>query len=219
LKNLSLFRFALAAEAHFLYAEGVARGLIKGSIMPILHWLFFCSLLLTWGVYGVKVMRYFKHSQDRTALKSALIIFGWFCTVAQLVLIAMTGVPFVVWTILGFAFLVTGNVLFWSALKAHGKQHPAFAFIPVPPSQLTTAGPYSIVRHPIYTAYLLIWLAGAIGAAQPLLLIAPLVMGIFYLIAAYQEEQAFLGSNLAAAYREYQSRTGMFVPKLLRMAR
>jgi protein-S-isoprenylcysteine O-methyltransferase Ste14 len=79
---------------------------------------------------------------------------------------------------------------------------------------LTTAGPYRLVRHPIYAAYLLAWCAGAAIAGQPWLLAPVLGMGLFYVSAARQEETSFLASAFAIPYSEYRRRTGMFVPKV-----
>jgi protein-S-isoprenylcysteine O-methyltransferase Ste14 len=104
------------------------------------------------------------------------------------------------------------NALFWWALSAHGKAHPAFAFIRVEPTSLTTAGPYRLIRHPIYSAYLFTWCAGAIISNQVWLLATVACMGLFYVSAAWQEESTFLASSLAVPYQEYRRRTGMFLP-------
>jgi len=66
----------------------------------------------------------------------------------------------------------------------------------VEPAALTTAGPYRLVRHPIYAAYLLAWCGGAIISAQFWLLGAVICMGCFYLSAAWQEERMFLGGAM-----------------------
>ncbi len=84
--------------------------------------------------------------------------------------------------------------------------------IPTTPTFLTQSGPYRLVRHPIYSAYLLAWVAGPVICGQPLLLLSTLVMAVIYFFAARQEESWFAGSELAEDYRRYRSRTGMFVP-------
>src|SRR5262249_13208273 len=117
------------------------------------------------------------------------------------------------------ALVVIGTGLFglalgvyWWARAAHGKERPNFAFIPTTPTVLTQEGPYRVIRHPIYTAYLLAWIAGPVICAQPLLLLLTLFMVGLYWHAARQEERWFAGSDLAAAYDRYRSRTGMFFP-------
>jgi protein-S-isoprenylcysteine O-methyltransferase Ste14 len=168
----------------------------------------------TWVGFASTMRTYFRCAEQRTAAKTWLIFTAYLCTLIQIATIALTRPPGAVWFWLGMAGYLMANGLFWWALAAHGKSHPAFAFIRVPPTSLTTAGPYRLVRHPIYTAYLLAWCAGAAIAAQPWLLVGVLCMGLFYLSAALQEEKSFLVSALAAPYLEYRRRTGMFFPKL-----
>jgi protein-S-isoprenylcysteine O-methyltransferase Ste14 len=170
--------------------------------------------LATWIGFARVMRTYFRCADHRTPAKTMLILSAFICTVVQIAVIAAARPAGIVWFWLGIAGYAWANVLFWWALLAHGKSHPAFAFIPVPPSTLTTAGPYRLVRHPIYTAYLLAWCAGAAIIAQPWLLLAVVVMGLFYVSAARREERGFLTSTLSSPYREYQRRTGMFFPKL-----
>ena len=47
-------------------------------------------------------------------------------------------------------------------VAGNARKHPAFAFIPTTPVSFTKTGPYRLIRHPIYTAYLLTWLAGPV---------------------------------------------------------
>jgi protein-S-isoprenylcysteine O-methyltransferase Ste14 len=168
----------------------------------------------TWIGFASTMKTYFRHAERRTPAKTGLIVSGLACTVIQIAVLAGVKQPGAAWSWLGVGLYAAANGLFWWALTAHGKSHPAFAFIRVPPATLTTAGPYRLVRHPIYTAYLLAWCAGAVAAAQPWLLLAVGCMAIIYGSAAWQEEQAFLGSKFAGAYREYRGRSGMFLPKV-----
>lgn len=172
------------------------------------------AAMATWGGFAGIMRRYFRHSRERTTAKTLLLVFGAVCTLAQFVVIALVPPAGIAWFVAGLACFAVANGLFWWALCSHGKTHPAFVFIPVPPSALTTAGPYRLVRHPIYAAYLLAWIAGAVIVAQPWLLTPAVVMSLFYVTAARQEEQAFLRSEFADPYREYQRRTGMFLPRL-----
>jgi protein-S-isoprenylcysteine O-methyltransferase Ste14 len=171
----------------------------------------------TWVGFASTMRTYFRYSGRHTAAKAGLIVTGFVCSVAQIAVIAASRPPGQLWLILGAVAYGLANCLFWWALNAHGKSNPAFAFIQVPPSSLTTAGPYRLVRHPIYSAYLLAWCAGAATASQPWLLLAPVCMAVFYVSAARREERSFLTTDLANPYRQYQQRTGMFFPKLNRL--
>lgn len=171
--------------------------------------------MATWGGFAGIMRKYFRHSKESTPAKTLLLVTGFLATLAQLVAIALSPAATPAWFWTGVGGFAVANGLFWWALQSHGKAHPAFVFIPVPPSALTTAGPYRLVRHPIYAAYLLAWIAGATIVAQPWLLTPAVLMSLFYVTAARQEEQAFLTSEFAAPYREYQRRTGMFVPNVI----
>ncbi len=168
----------------------------------------------TWIGFGIAMRSYFRHADRRTTAKTLLIVAACACTAVQLACIAAARPPAGAWLWLGVAAYGLANGLFWWALSAHGKAHPAFAFIRVPPSTLTTAGPYCLVRHPIYAAYLLAWCAGAAIVARPWLLAGAGCMAFFYLYAARQEERGFLTSPLASRYGQYRQRTGMFLPRL-----
>ena len=82
------------------------------------------------------------------------------------------------------------------------------------PPRLKTTGPYRLVRHPIYSAYLLGWVSGALATGQWWLFICPALMAALYYLAARQEEHMILSGPLAGQYRVYCQRTGMFVPRV-----
>src|SRR5438132_7042148 len=133
----------------------------------------FASVLVatgTWVGFGTTMKTYFRCADQRNAAKTGLILAAFICTAVQVAVLVTARWHGPVWLWLGACGFGLANGLFWWALSAHGKSHPAFAFIRVPPTTLTTAGPYRFVRHPIYSAYLLAWCAGAVTAAQPWLL-------------------------------------------------
>ena len=77
------------------------------------------------------------------------------------------------------------------------------------------AGPYRFVRHPIYTAIVMI------AAGQSLLFLSlpvALLAALLLVLAVYRArlEEALLGSSapLGAAYAAYIARTGRFLPRL-----
>jgi protein-S-isoprenylcysteine O-methyltransferase Ste14 len=168
----------------------------------------------TWAGFASTMRTYFRHADRRTPAKTLLILAAFVCTLIQLAAIARARPHGAAWLWLGLAGYAAANGLFWWALAAHGKSHPAFAFVPVPPSRLTTAGPYRLVRHPIHAAYLLAWCAGAAAGGRPWLLAPAAGMAVFYASAARRAEHSFLASPWAAAYAQYRRRTGMFLPKL-----
>ena len=98
----------------------------------------------------------------------------------------------------------------------------AFATIPslssghyvLPEQQLVTRGPYALVRHPIYLAVILLWLAVAAASARfSILSITLLYVAPVYLLYSRSEERMML-SHFGAQYQLYQRSTGMLVPRV-----
>jgi protein-S-isoprenylcysteine O-methyltransferase Ste14 len=79
--------------------------------------------------------------------------------------------------------------------------------------ELVTAGPYGLIRHPIYTGILL----GLVGTALVTSLIGlgiALILGIYFVHAARVEE-GNLTETFPTAYPPYKARTKMLIPFLL----
>lgn len=107
--------------------------------------------------------------------------------------------------------------VFWWTVFANLERPLSAVFSPDLPSHLARDGPYRFVRHPFYASYLLTWAAGAVATGRISLLITFFVMLFLYARAARLEEGKFEQSPLAASYRLYRSRTGMFFPNPLKM--
>jgi protein-S-isoprenylcysteine O-methyltransferase Ste14 len=91
----------------------------------------------------------------------------------------------------------------WSAAVATKEDH-----------QLVRSGPYSLVRHPIYTGMLGMFLGSALvsGALHGLI-------GLIVMSAAYRRkirlEERRLMEVFGPAYRDYQKMSGAVIPNLL----
>jgi protein-S-isoprenylcysteine O-methyltransferase Ste14 len=82
------------------------------------------------------------------------------------------------------------------------------------PPQVCAAGPYRYVRHPVYTSYMLAFLALLIafpGWPTAVVFTANLA---FYVYAAADEERTIAQSALGEGYASYRRGTGMFLPRL-----
>lgn len=80
--------------------------------------------------------------------------------------------------------------------------------------ELVTSGPYSLIRHPIYTGLSLAMLGSAIGVdILWLLLLVP--VGAYFVYSAWREEAVML-QLFPEQYPVYRARTGMLAPHLLR---
>lgn len=105
------------------------------------------------------------------------------------------GVAFAIW-----ARLHIGR--YWSASVALKTDH-----------ELVRTGPYSRIRHPIYTGMLLA-IAGtalAIGRYRGIVAFAVILAGFAW---KSKREEALLAGQFGAAFDEHRRRTGFFLPRL-----
>ncbi|HYZ85306.1 MAG TPA: isoprenylcysteine carboxylmethyltransferase family protein [Bryobacteraceae bacterium] len=122
----------------------------------------------------------------------------------------------ITWIWAGCLLYLCSIALYWWALDANRRRPLSAVFSPDTPEHLVTSGPYAYVRHPLYTSYLLAWLAGVIASGEPWLLVTFVAMALIYRRAVQQEEGKFEASQLSAAYQAYRARTGAFLPRLTR---
>jgi protein-S-isoprenylcysteine O-methyltransferase Ste14 len=116
--------------------------------------------------------------------------------------------------IIGSILYVLSFGLFWWSIYATQEKPFTVAFSSDVPIYIKDEGPYKLVRHPFYTSYLLTWAAGAFAVQKLPIFISVLVMFGLYWCAACFEEKKFMASPLAAFYRDYKTRVGMFFPKI-----
>jgi protein-S-isoprenylcysteine O-methyltransferase Ste14 len=83
--------------------------------------------------------------------------------------------------------------------------------------ELVTRGPYSHIRHPLYTSIILMTLAPALLLFHVVLVIGFLgCLCIVYRRAVLEEELLVSEDGFGQAYRDYMQKTGRFLPKLIR---
>lgn len=103
--------------------------------------------------------------------------------------------------------------LFQRTIRASRSAGLRVAFDPSQPHCLVTEGPYRYARHPFYASYLLFWAGWSLANWTPITLAPLVIIAAMYVLAARIEEKNFAATALAAQYRAYQSRTGIFCPK------
>jgi protein-S-isoprenylcysteine O-methyltransferase Ste14 len=79
---------------------------------------------------------------------------------------------------------------------------------------LSTDGPYSVARHPLYLGNLLLWMGVAVLSGHPVgVAVTPLVFWIYYEKIMMAEER-FLFEEFGPAYGEWVERTPAMLPRL-----
>jgi protein-S-isoprenylcysteine O-methyltransferase Ste14 len=114
------------------------------------------------------------------------------------------------WT--GIVLYIAAASLFGWSVAVQKRSRPACNSVKKPLLILIRSGPYRLIRHPIYTSFLLAWLAGVFVSGQPWLLLSVLWMGLCYHLAARRKEEEYATSDLAEDYKDYLDDTGRFLP-------
>ena len=79
--------------------------------------------------------------------------------------------------------------------------------------QLVTAGPYTRIRHPLYSAHTLFNVSMVLVSANWMLLLF-MIIGVPFTYWRLSKEEAMLIEQFGNQYREYIKRTGRLFPKL-----
>jgi protein-S-isoprenylcysteine O-methyltransferase Ste14 len=79
--------------------------------------------------------------------------------------------------------------------------------------ELVTTGPYSIIRHPIYSGIILA-MVGTTVAVSVYWLIAVVLLGAYFLYSAFMEER-YMAGIFPDEYPRYKQSTKMLIPFIL----
>jgi len=80
--------------------------------------------------------------------------------------------------------------------------------------QLVTSGPYRWIRHPIYTAYLMNYIAGGLIASNLVLTFVPVIFFGMMIINRIPREEALMREEFGQDYIDLEKRTGRLLPPL-----
>jgi protein-S-isoprenylcysteine O-methyltransferase Ste14 len=166
-----------------------------------------CLVSFLWGMRNAFVFPRRKTSGLRLTVASGTV-FGAFHF--WVILTSVNLMTFLVCSALLLYLSALG--LFWWTIIATGRRRLPACFTSIEPSALVTKGPYTLIRHPFYTSYLMVWGVGAIVTLSPLLLLTFIAMCTLYVSAARREEKALLIGIHSAEYLRYRNSTGMFFP-------
>jgi protein-S-isoprenylcysteine O-methyltransferase Ste14 len=117
------------------------------------------------------------------------------------------------WTlirILGLGLSLYGMILLpWTMQKLDRFGLPGAGILQ--DHELVTSGPYQLVRHPGYSAYLALWLGTALGMLNWLLLVL-WPIGLTGAFLSSHAEEKLLRDKFGQDYREYAQDTSRFIP-------
>ena len=132
--------------------------------------------------------------------------------------IASTSTIRIAMLVVAVLLYAAGLGLFLWAQESIKKQPPFLAYSGVHPDTLYAEGPYALVRHPCYVAFILVWVAGAVATLNWWVAASSAVMTTSYVMAARGEEAAFARTRWAMEYGVYRTHVGMFVPRLSQLS-
>jgi len=119
------------------------------------------------------------------------------------------------WAGTGIAIYSVALALFLAAIEAARRTPLTRTFVYDPPCDtILQTGPYRIIRHPIYVAYSLAWLAAPVATHNLYLGVTAIFMIACYVASAREEERRLASGRRAAEYENYRARTWRMIPLL-----
>jgi len=169
--------------------------------------------VITGAEFICATMFYFRRRVKlRGTLVMSIFLFGAVILHAVLLVLADdTPLPQVT---VAFVLFGISNILFWSALFSHGARRPSAVFGETTPEALITSGPYRIVRHPFYLAYIAAFLGSAFVGNHWSLFLTTLGLFACYDWAARNEERLLINDTgpIGERYRDYKRRSWRWLP-------
>lgn len=175
--------------------------------------------LVYWLIAGIFV----KRGGDRAALRRGMTIrFALFLIIVAALSFARRSVDLqgLQWKVFhnlpmaatGAALATIGAIIAFSARGVIGRNWGSPG-VRKTNTELVTSGPYSVIRHPIYTGILLMMVGTAIGLT-PIWWLVAVAAGIYFVTSARAEE-SHMTERFPDAYPAYKARTKMLIPFVL----
>ena len=114
-------------------------------------------------------------------------------------------------TALATGLFLLGALLSWTGVRALGRHWRVEAGVN-PDHELVTRGPYRVIRHPIYTSMLCLFLGTGCLVTPPLLLLLATVVFIVGTEIRVRIEDGLLASRFGDRFREYQRSVAAYLP-------
>jgi protein-S-isoprenylcysteine O-methyltransferase Ste14 len=168
------------------------------------EWILLGSGLAAFIIMSLGLQKFFitPRREERQAIlfqESAMAV-----AVVHMVSVITRRGPSEAWTMAGIALYLTAIVLYLGALEATGGAMLPRAFAASEAdTPLLTNGIYQLVRHPIYLAYSLAWLAAPVATHGPTATVTALVMVALHVVAARRQDE-LLAKRWGEEYRRYR---------------
>ncbi len=175
------------------------------------------AFLLYWGISAIGT------SPSKKRRNWAAVTFMSIAAVGMFLLLRFASIPkdfnYLLWqrrlplSIVALAIVLTGLfVLVWARRTLGSNWNPN---VDTKEWQaLVQKGPYSKVRHPIYSGFLTMVLGSALAYGRLLGLTILVAFAVGFCIKALREE-SMLTRRYGSAYREYQAKTKAFLPYIV----
>lgn len=119
------------------------------------------------------------------------------------------------WAGIGIGMYSVSLALFLSAIEAARRTPMTRTFVYEPKCDtVLQAGPYRVIRHPIYVSYSLAWLAAPVAMHNLVLGVTAVFMIGCYIVSARQEERLLATGKRSAEYEKYRAGTWRMIPFL-----
>jgi len=180
------------------------------------------AMWLCWAIYWWAVSRDVKTTARRESISSQLSHIV--PVMIAVILVSPTRFPV---PVLGWRFLPFSPWQFWvgAALTLSGLLFTVWARVHIGKNwsgtvtvkqdhEMITSGPYSIVRHPIYTGLLLGFIGSALARGE-LRGIVAVALVFWALYRKLRIEESWMRDQFGDAYREYSRRVSALIPFVL----
>ena len=117
------------------------------------------------------------------------------------------------WSVLGIALQSFSVFLFGWCIGTSGRRNLSLAGADSRSTRLLTEGPYTLVRHPFYTSYILFWVGGIALACSVFTIASTALLIAIYFYTARGEDRV-LAQRFADEFTQWQQKTGAFFPRL-----
>jgi protein-S-isoprenylcysteine O-methyltransferase Ste14 len=190
--------------------------------MPLVYRYAFPVMWLSWVVYWWAASRDVKSTLQRESLSSRLshivpltiaaLLFG--DPRMRVGFLGERFLPLSEWLFWLGAFLTAGGLLFTVWARVHLGRNWSGSVTIKQGHELVTSGPYSLVRHPIYTGLLVAFLGSALALGVWGGLVA-FALGAGALWRKLRVEERWMRQQFGEAYRAYSQRVAALVPFVL----